>query len=300
MTPWLILTIIAALLAIAGVSVVLIVRAYRRGAPAPRRAKPGSSPPIVLVHGLMGFDRIDLLGTAQHYFRGIKDALESRGLVVHTPRLPPLGSVPARALALSDFLASIAARDAVLIAHSLGGLDSRYAIANGAAPRVRALVTIGTPHRGTWFAGLAEQVPARLLRAVLGRAGLRSDALSWLSEDRLERFNREVRDVDGVFYGSVICRASRMQLLGNPALLATYEVLRLGRGDNDGLVPVASQRWGRVIADVRADHLAQIGWHKRYDASALFLAVISDLAKRGLAPGAALPHRELRQIAARR
>ncbi len=40
-----------------------------------------------------------------------------------------------------------------IIAHSKGGLDSRYAISClGAAPYVASLTTINTPHRGCEFA----------------------------------------------------------------------------------------------------------------------------------------------------
>ena len=47
-----------------------------------------------------------------------------------------------------------------VIAHSMGGLDARYAIRNvpQVADRVKTLVTIGTPHRGS---PVADAVVAR-------------------------------------------------------------------------------------------------------------------------------------------
>ena len=53
-------------------------------------------------------------------------------------------------------------------------------------------------------------------------------------------------------------------------------------GDNDGLVPVRSQRWGEVIDEVDADHWAQIGWSTNFDAPALFERLLQQLAARRL------------------
>ncbi len=47
-----------------------------------------------------------------------------------------------------------------VLAHSMGGLGSRWAIEQaGAAPQVRSLVTLGTPHQGTRAAHLARRTP---------------------------------------------------------------------------------------------------------------------------------------------
>lgn len=64
--------------------------------------------PIVLVHGLAGFDqlRIELLSRYPiciEYFRGIPEILKAAGAPeVHTVSLPPHGCVEERARALRD------------------------------------------------------------------------------------------------------------------------------------------------------------------------------------------------------
>ena len=56
-----------------------------------------------------------------------------------------------------------------IIAHSKGGLDSRYAISNlGAAPMVASLTTINTPHRGCRFVDYACRLPEGLYRFIAG------------------------------------------------------------------------------------------------------------------------------------
>lgn len=279
-----ILIVAGAIVVLGLVAVALGLRAarrrWRRG---PELVGTARQHAVVLVHGLLGFDRVEVMGRPQHYFRGIGEHLVSEGAEVFAPRLAPLGSVPERAAALTDYLAEIDARRAIVIGHSLGGLDARYALSRcGLDQRVAALITIGTPHRGTWIAGLADLVPARLLRGVLGHLGMRSDALAWLTEERAERLSRDLVDAPSVFYGSIVGRASRSQLLVNPPLLACYEVLRYQRGDNDGLVPAISQQWGRVMADVRADHWAQIGWSRGFDARYLYATVLRELEKQGI------------------
>lgn len=42
-----------------------------------------------------------------------------------------------------------------IVAHSMGGLATRYFLQNGGADRVRRVVFVATPHRGTWTAYLA-------------------------------------------------------------------------------------------------------------------------------------------------
>jgi triacylglycerol lipase len=47
------------------------------------------------------------------------------------------------------------ARRVDIVAHSMGGLASRFYMKNGGASVVRRAVFIATPHRGTWLAHLA-------------------------------------------------------------------------------------------------------------------------------------------------
>jgi triacylglycerol lipase len=275
----LVVVVVVALAAIALAVAVVAIRRRRRRRRLPRRT---GGPSVVLVHGLFGFDTFGIPGARVDYFRGIADHLATTaGARVHVVRLPAIAAVPVRARALADGIAALAAPDRVhVIAHSLGGLDARFALARfGLAARVESLVTIGTPHRGTPLAELATRGPLGVARRMLDLLGLPIDALDWLTPDALARFNRDVPDAGDVFYASVV---GGMRDPATPvplALAPLHAYLRRVAGPNDGLVPVSSQAWGAVIADVEADHFAQIGWRATarpvIDARALYADVLA-------------------------
>src|SRR5581483_10052569 len=86
--------------------------------------------PIVLVHGLFGFDRVQLAGlTMAQYFPGIRQCLERAGNRVIVPSLSPTGAVAGRAQQLKEVLQrDCPDRPVHILAHSMGGLDARYMI----------------------------------------------------------------------------------------------------------------------------------------------------------------------------
>ncbi len=258
----------------------------------PGPAERGPPLPVVLIHGLFGFDRIGVPGARFEYFRGIAAHLATLGCHAHAVRLPPARSVPARAEQLVRAIEALPHDRIDLIAHSLGGLDARYALAHlGLSRRVRSLVTIGTPHRGTPLADLVLKGPIGWTHGVLRALGLPTEAIAWLGTEALERFNREVRDVPGVRYACVV---GGMRRAGTPVplpLVPAHAFLHRAAGPNDGLVPVSSQYWGETLAEIEADHFAQVGWRvgvrRTFDALGLYAFVVARL---GDAPGAAAAH----------
>lgn len=258
--------------------------------PAPAGAPSHLAPlPVVLVHGLFGFDRIGVPGARFDYFRGIAKHLESLGCVAHAVRLPASASVPERARELVSAIEALPHPRIDLIAHSLGGLDARYALTHlGLARRVRSLVTVGTPHRGTPLADLVLKGPLVWARRVVRALGIPLAALEWLGTDALATFNAQVLDVPGVRYACVVGGMHGSASTVPLALAPAHAYLRRVAGPNDGLVPIASQYWGETLAEIEADHFAQIGWRvavrHTFDAAGLYAFVIARL---GDAPHAA-------------
>lgn len=231
--------------------------------------------PILLAHGLMGFDSIGVGPLRQDYFRGVGDHLEGCGNRVIKARVPGTASIETRAEHLAAAIRDVPGRRVNIIAHSMGGLDARYAISKlGLRKKVASLTTIGTPHRGTPVADLGTLG----IGSVLGKLGL--GAFADLTTASMEAFNSEVRNVRGVRYGSVIATANPERL--NPVLRPTYALLYRRCGPNDGLVPRASQRWGRVLMRVNADHWGQIGWTPGCDTTRLYDKLARKLRARGL------------------
>lgn len=65
--------------------------------------------PIVLAHGLLGFDELHLLPghvlPGIHYWRGITEALAAKGVEVITATVPAAGSIEQRAQKLGESIA---------------------------------------------------------------------------------------------------------------------------------------------------------------------------------------------------
>ena len=223
--------------------------------------------PILLAHGYLGFGALGQAG-ARRYFRGVREYLESIGCQVHLLSVPPAASVAVRARELARQVTRIDADRVNIVAHSMGGLDARYAISRlGMSSKVASLVTLGTPHRGTPLADLLYD----------GVHALSGDGLRDLTTPSSDEFNLAVRDVDSVRYGSIACSSTRV-----PGFLSMgFDYLRRVAGPNDGMVPTASQRWGRVLREVDADHLAQIGWSNHFDVRSLYAFLVAHVASWG-------------------
>ena len=274
---WLVL---AALIAagVAAVAALLLAR-YGKGRALrrPPRREPRLRHPIVLAHGVLGFNDIELAGKRHVYFRGVPERLRALGIEVHRPSVLPLASVAARAEQLAAAIRALPAEKVNLIAHSMGGLDARYAISRlGLADRVLSLTTIGTPHRGSPLAELGVNLLA-ICRRIFKTLDL--EALHDLTSGRMSAFNLEIPDVPTVAYASVVASGDRAVM--NPLLWASHLYLSECAGPNDGVVPASSQHWGEVWREICADHWAQIGWSSAFDAPGLYEDLARDLRGRG-------------------
>lgn len=240
--------------------------------------------PIVLAQGYFGFGGVGVSRVRPEYFRGVRGALESLGYEVHVVRVAPAAGVALRAEQFVRQVHRISAERVNVIAHSMGGLDARYAIARlGLAERVASLTTIGTPHRGTPVADRSALLVGewRRLRRALHALGANVDGLYDLTTERMEAFNRAVPDAPGVTYASVVGSVAAHRNDVHALLAPGHKYLARLAGPNDGLVPAESQRWGRVLGEVDADHWAQIGWSQDFDAGRFYAAIAGHLAELG-------------------
>jgi len=238
--------------------------------------------PLVLVHGILGFDSIGVGKVKQHYFRGVAHALEAIGVKCYVPRLPALGSVPERAERLAAYIRALPEPRVNIVAHSMGGLDARYAISRlGLGDKVASLVTVGTPHHGSPLADLAAEGPARWVREWFARVGTPSEAVEWLTTHSAARFNSDVPDDPRVLYASVVCRAPSGLWRSNPLLVPTHMYLRKRSGTNDGVVPTDSQKWGHIFVEHEIDHWGQVGWSIVVGGAGVYERVVRELAQRG-------------------
>lgn len=218
--------------------------------------------PVVLAHGLLGFARwvIRDLELAS-YFRRVPALLRDSGNRVILPQVAPTGSVERRAASLAAQIRAAAGDERVhVVAHSMGGLDARHAITHlGLGDQVLSLTTLATPHRGSPVADRASDIARRsgVLDALVSM-GFDLAACDDLRTDRCGEFNARTPDVAGVRYASFAGAKPRGDAAF--ALRRTHDLIAAAEGENDGLVSVASARWGDPVEVVRADHVDFVGW----------------------------------------
>lgn len=219
--------------------------------------------PVVMVHGIFFRDWQFL-----NYWGRIPAVLKKNGANVYYGRQESSRSVADSAEQLRSeirrILQETGAEKVNIIAHSKGGLDTRYAIsALGMGHYVASLTTINTPHRGCRFADvLLKRLPARLVSFAAARYNRIFRALGDrepdflggvrdLTADACAVFNEKIKDDPGVYYQSVMSKISSFRAAGFP-LNFTYLLVRKYDGENDGLVGVDSAPWGNYLGLVSA------------------------------------------------
>src|SRR3989442_9721639 len=268
------------LLALAATIVVALALQHWKQSRKLRRARKPAEPrlPVVLASGFLGFDESGL-GTRKHIsFRGIGEQLERAGAQLYCPRLPPASSISARAARLADLIRALPEPRVNIVAHSMGGLDARYAISQlGLSAKVASLITIGTPHLGTPLADAGHAVFGRITRLL--RKIIDLTAFGDLTTEGMAKFNADVPDAQGRAYASVVGRSGRLKT--NPLLWTSHLYLAECSGPNDGVVPTTSQARGEVLREIEADHWAQIGWGRGFDAVSFYEELFRELRGRG-------------------
>jgi triacylglycerol lipase len=226
---------------------------------------PKLNAPLVLVHGLCGYDRISVLGrTIKDYFPGIREKLEAAGNRVLVPRLSRMRGVATRAEELKRFIEKCVPTGPIhLIGHSMGGLDARYMVSRlGMAERVKSLTTIGTPHRGTAFADWGVGRFGRLVAPFFQLLGLSYQAFIDLTTAACRQFNATVPDAPCVRYLAVagVCEGPLL----SPAWKVPHGIVSRAEGVNDGIVSLASATWGEHTDVWEGDHLNLVNWPNRF------------------------------------
>jgi triacylglycerol esterase/lipase EstA (alpha/beta hydrolase family) len=119
----------------------------------PPRPRSRHQRPVLLVHGILGQQHL--------YWNLFKKRLVADGFRAHEVILPywMLGDIRIAARMLADKVEATLAGDKAdrvdIVCHSAGGLVARYYLTYLKGHRhVRHLVTMGTPHNGTYFSYL--------------------------------------------------------------------------------------------------------------------------------------------------
>jgi len=217
--------------------------------------------PVVLAHGMLGLTQAFIQGLKlADYFKGIPEWLEENGCQVIIPQVEGIGSVKTRAANLKGQILEASDQPVHIIAHSQGGLDSRYMISHlDMAKQVRSLTTIATPHRGSPVADWAISKTQKIgVYKILEWSTMDTQAFMDLRTTECAAFNKKTPDAKGIKYLSVAGEPKREHTLR--ALRICHDIVSEAEGQNDGLVSSQSAQWGEETLIWPADHAQQIGW----------------------------------------
>ena len=262
--------------------------------------------PVLMVHG-MGFRDY----RRPHYWGRIPKRLEEAGCRVFFGGTDSNAeaSVNAETLArrIDEILCETGAEKVNIIAHSKGGLDSRYAISVlGMGDKVASLTTLSTPHHGSATVDLLLGFPDFLVKAgcffvdlwfrVLGdKKPATYKVIHSFKTSSAKRFNENVPDAEGVYYSSY---AFVMKKPASDMLMALQSAfVGLVEGENDGLLTPDAVKWGefkgvhtgagrRGIShcdeiDMRRRPLSKEKGDGVSDIVDVYLGIADDLAERG-------------------
>ncbi|MGH1471667.1 MAG: lipase family alpha/beta hydrolase [Cellvibrionaceae bacterium] len=240
--------------------------------------------PIVLVHGLAGFDDI---GDVIQYFNGIPRALERSGTDVHVVQVSAANSSEVRGEQLlaqvEEIIAVTGAKKVNLIGHSHGSMTARYVA--GVKPSLVASVTsVGGVN---WGSAVADNIDGdnQLLETasnaffslvdLLSAGGFQQDsvaALNSLSTAGSIAFNQKfpagipssycandgAHKVNGVSYYSWGGSSTLTNIFDPSDYLLSLTSLAFGE-PNDGLTSRCSQQLGKVIStNYNMNHLDEV------------------------------------------
>jgi triacylglycerol lipase len=245
--------------------------------------------PIVLAHGLFGFDRIGVGPfTVASYFRGLPAWLEAAGNRVLVSQVPPIAGIERRSEVLGRRIRlAFGGQPVHLIGHSLGGLDARALLASeGGEGLVLSLTTIATPHLGSPLADFAKIGFGRVYRLL---ETLKIDHGGFYDVTRRTARGFHLRH--GAPAG-IPC----FSVAGNPVpdqvcapLRRLHAALFELEGPNDGMVSVKSaEAFGEPLATWPVDHLRQMGWlapKPGPSVLSLYMDVLENLAALGFEAG---------------
>ncbi len=249
--------------------------------------------PIILVHGV-------ILKDVKFFkaFGKIEKILGSNGYIVYTANTDGLGSIENNANQLKRFILNVLKEnncDKVnIIAHSKGGLDSKYMISKlDMGNHIASLTTLSTPHKGSFIATRLLDFPKWLIKLLAGWLNFsyklykdeNPDALTVCRQlKRVEKLDEDY----GVFSG-IYCQSysSSMRtrddfIMGIPYTFQKHYY----KIPNDGIVDVESAKFSIYKGDIKhISHSEIVDFmttpKKRKRVHEFYLKLVNDLEKLG-------------------
>jgi len=260
--------------------------------------------PILLVHGISYRDDVPLI----KYWSKIPKVLEKNGAKVYLAHQDAFNSHAENAVIIKkrieEILEETGAEKVNIIAHSKGGLESRYAITKlRMSNKVASLTTLATPHKGSAIADTVLDFLDRKgwmdwsLKLIGKYAKILGDkhpdvylSTYELTNEYMQHFNKSVPDIPSVYYqsyGGMINEKYPVWLVQ-----IQYKLMIKAEGKNDGVVSKNSYTWGNFRGVVRSNddfgvsHFDIVGMRfvsqaSSFDAYYFFIELVKDLKAKG-------------------
>ena len=203
--------------------------------------------------------------------------MREHGLLAFAPNIVPYAPIEVRARSWTRIITELSQKYSIIkfnvIAHSMGGLDMRYALAHlGIGEKVASLTTIATPHKGTYLADFVHNTPGALSERI-------GDIVDWFADnvyvkersdafgsvEQLTRkyvqkhFNPNTPNPAAIpifSYSAAVGKGTQNPL--NPVFLFQNNLIHEKEGPNDSFVSVESAQWGEHLGTIQLSHLNQI------------------------------------------
>ena len=203
--------------------------------------------------------------------------MREHGLLAFAPNIVPYAPIEVRARSWTRIITELSQQYSIpkfnVIAHSMGGLDMRYALAHlGIGEKVASLTTIATPHKGTYLADFVHNTPGALSERI-------GDIVDWFADNVYvkerndafgsveqltrkyvqEHFNPNTPNPMAIpifSYSAAVGKGTQNSL--NPVFLFQNNLIHEKEGLNDSFVSVESAQWGEHLGTIQLSHLNQI------------------------------------------
>lgn len=218
--------------------------------------------PVLLVHGMGLNDNYKI-----KYWGRIPEHLETLGCDVYLSGQDSNASIETNtqhiAKKVDEVLAATGAKKLNIIAHSKGGLESRYLVSScGYADKIASITTLCTPHNGSKTVDALMKFPDSLIRCgcfcfdvfykVLGDKNPDTyKVINAFKTPNAQKFNDENPDQKGIYYQSYACVMKNSWsdvLFWLPSLVVNHF-----EGENDGLLPPDAVKWGEDFSIIRGE-----------------------------------------------
>jgi triacylglycerol lipase len=257
--------------------------------------------PVLFVHG-SGF-RDKFVGI--NYWGRIPKEIEKHGIKVYYGGTDAWGSIENNAQILKSNIEKISKEEGIekfnIIAHSRGGLEARYLISSlNLHNSIASLTTISTPHKGVKAINIALYIPAGLYKFAAFFVNIWYKIIGdknpdfykssrQLSEKECSEFNKKNVDNNSIYYQSY---ASKLKYFFSDMIyIFLNPFLKITDGENDGLCPVCSAKWGNFKGIITTEGKFGISHsgiidayritYKGIDIPGFYVSILEELSKNG-------------------